>query len=134
MPALAEDADEGVLVRALPPLPDLVQLPGVQRRQRRVHSHRALGARDLQVRQEQTLLVAGGPLGDVVLDIAAELGTVGVPNDLKPRGGAGADDLGGSAEVSEGLLQGGGVVGHQVQWRLGFRVEEKKAKFVRRDG
>jgi hypothetical protein len=25
-------------------------------------------------------------------------------------------------------------VGHQVQWRLGFRVEEKKAKFVRRDG
>jgi hypothetical protein len=35
-------------------------------------------------------VVTGGPLGDIVLDVASEPGVVGAPDDLELRRGPGA--------------------------------------------
>jgi len=117
---LAEDADEGALVRAQPPLAGLVEVARVQRHRRRVHHHRAaLGARDGQVREQEPLVVAGGPLRHVVLEVAAEPGAVRVPHHRQLRRRPRADHLRGGAQVGDvarqGLLQDGGVARRRVQ-------------------
>jgi hypothetical protein len=119
--ALAEHAHERALVGAQAPLAGAEEVARVLRRRGRVHlRRRLLAARHGEVRQEEALVVAGGAPGDVVLDVAAEPGAVGAAEEVQLRGRAGADDLGGGAQVGgdvarERLLQDGGVAGGRVQ-------------------